>query len=57
MSKTEKQEQPKRRYKALVDLYTPEREIKAGEVVTDLPRSSVSWLLADGLIEEVDDGV
>lgn len=57
MSKNEKQEKPKRRYRALVDLYPPERMIRAGEIVDDLPRSSVPWLLADGLIEEVDDGV
>lgn len=33
----------------------PERRAEPGDVVTDLPMSSLLWLLADGIIEEVTD--
>ena len=50
--------QPKRRFRALVELYTPEGIIHAGEVTEQIPKQSINWLLSDGLIqEEVTDGV
>jgi len=32
------------------------KDVEPGEIVDDIPAMSVDWLLADGRIEEVDDG-
>jgi hypothetical protein len=43
------------KYKALVGLdYPPDKRVEAGDVVDDLPPTSVKWLKEQGLIEEVD---
>ena len=48
----------RRQFRALVDLYLPDRTVKAGEVTDKIPRQSIAWLLSDGLIqEEVSNGV
>lgn len=40
------------KYRALVGLdYPPGRRAEPGDVVEDLPRESIGWLLRDGLIE------
>lgn len=43
-------------YTALVGINYPsakgEARVEAGEVVTDLPAKSISWLLSEGLIAE-----
>lgn len=41
------------KYRALVDLYYLDRHAKAGDIVSDLPTSSVKWLREDGAIEPV----
>ena len=42
-------------YRAVVGLdYPPNKRAEAGDIVTDLPEKSVTWLLASGFIEEVD---
>ena len=52
------QTKPARLFRALVDLYTPDGVVKAGELTNKLPKQSVNWLLSDGLIqEEVSSGV
>lgn len=41
-------------YRVLVGLnYPPERRAEPGEVVQDLPKASVPWLLEQGYIEVV----
>jgi hypothetical protein len=46
----------KKRYRVLVGLsYPTGREARPGDVVEDLPARSISWLLAQGMIEEVSD--
>lgn len=43
------------KYRVLVGLdYPPNKRAEAGDEVSDLPSSSITWLLADGLIEAVD---
>ena len=40
-------------YRALVGLsYPPDVTVKAGDVVDDIPKQSVKWLLDQGLIED-----
>lgn len=42
-------------YKVLIGLdYPPDRRAEPGDVVDDLPTSSVKWLLDSGAIEKVD---
>lgn len=40
-------------YKALVglDYGNPSKRVEAGEIVSDLPAQSVSWLLEQGMVE------
>lgn len=43
------------KYKVLAGIdYPPNKRAEAGDVVEDLPGSSIKWLLADGIIEAVD---
>lgn len=43
------------KYRVLVGLdYPPNKRAEAGDEVSDLPNSSITWLLADGLIEAVE---
>ena len=43
------------KYRVLVGLdYPPNKRAEAWDEVSDLPSSSITWLLADGLIEAVD---
>ena len=42
-------------YKVLVGLDYGDKRIEAGEIVSDLPTKSVSWLKEQGLIEEVEE--
>lgn len=40
-------------YRALVGLsYPPDVTVKAGDVVDDIPKQSIKWLLEQGLIED-----
>jgi hypothetical protein len=42
-------------YKVLVGMdYPPDRRAEIGDVVDDLPATSAKWLLAQGMIEEID---
>ena len=42
-------------YRALVGIsYPPDKRAEAGELVSDLPEKSATWLLAQGLIETLD---
>ena len=42
-------------YRALVGIdYPPDKRAEAGELVSDLPEKSATWLLAQGLIEATD---
>ena len=42
-------------YRALVGIdYPPNKRAEAGELVSDLPEKSATWLLAQGLIETTD---
>ena len=42
-------------YKVLVGIdYPPNKRAEAGDVVSDIPASSVKWLLDDGIIEVVE---
>lgn len=42
-------------HRVLVGLnYPPDKRAEPGDIVNDLPASSVKWLLAGGFIEEVD---
>ena len=46
------------KYRVLVGLdYPPNNRAEAGDEVSDLPSSSITWLLADGLIEAVDGSI
>ena len=46
-----------KRYRVLVGLdYPPLKRAEPGDVVDDLPASSVKWLLADGLIKPAKKG-
>jgi len=38
-----------------LDYGTPSKRVEAGEFVSDLPSKSISWLLAQNLIELVED--
>ena len=41
-------------YRAVVGLdYPPNKRAEAGDIVSDLPEKSVTWLLASGFIEEL----
>jgi len=43
------------KYRVLVGLdYPPNKRAEAGDEVEDLPSSSIKWLLADGLVEEIE---
>lgn len=42
------------KYRALVGLDTEKRRFEPGDLVSDLPKTSVCWLLEQGLIEPVD---
>ncbi len=45
----------KGKYKALVGLdYPPGRRVEAGDVVDDIPATSLKWLLEGGLVEAYD---
>jgi hypothetical protein len=45
------------KYRVLVGLdYPPDKRAEAGDVVTDLPKPSLKWLLDQGLIEPVTEG-
>lgn len=42
-------------YRAVVGIdYPPNKRAEAGDIVSDLPQSSVAWLLQSGLIETLD---
>lgn len=42
-------------YRALVGIdYPPNKRVEAGEVVSDLPGSSIKWLLESNIIESTD---
>lgn len=42
-------------YRALVGIdYPPNKRVEAGEVVSDLPGSSIKWLLESNIIEATD---
>lgn len=42
-------------YKVLVGIdYPPNKRAEAGDVVSDIPSSSVKWLLDSGIIEAVE---
>lgn len=34
--------------------YPPNKRAEAGEIVSDLPKDSIPWLLSSGIIKEVD---
>jgi hypothetical protein len=40
-------------YKVLVGLDYGDKRVEAGDVISDLPTKSVSWLKEQGLIEEI----
>jgi hypothetical protein len=41
-------------YRAVVGIdYPPNKRVEAGEIVSDLPEKSVTWLLSSGMIEEL----
>ena len=41
-------------YRAVVGIdYPPNKRVEAGEIVSDLPEKSAVWLLASGMIEEL----
>ncbi len=44
---------PRTKYKALVGLDYGDTRVEAGEVVTDIPETSVKWLLENNSIVEV----
>ena len=44
----------KTKYKALVGLNYNDKRVEAGEVVDDIPKDSVEWLLESNCIKEVD---
>jgi len=42
-------------YRALVGIdYPPDKRVEAGDLVSDLPEKSITWLMAQGLIETAD---
>lgn len=42
-------------YRALVGIdYPPNKRAEEGDIVSDLPSTSIAWLLAGGLIEPLD---
>ena len=42
-------------YRAMVGIdYPPNKRVEAGDVVSDLPGDSITWLLDQGLIETLD---
>ncbi len=42
-------------YRAVVGIdYPPNKRVEAGDLVSDLPEKSATWLLSSGMIEEVD---
>jgi len=42
-------------YKVLTGVdYPPDKRAEAGDVVDDLPATSISWLLSQGHIEDLD---
>lgn len=42
-------------YRAVVGIdYPPNKRVEAGEIVSDLPEKSITWLLSSGAIEELD---
>lgn len=44
------------KYRVLVGLdYPPAKRVEAGDIVTDLPAKSISWLRDAGLIEPVEE--
>jgi hypothetical protein len=45
------------KYRALVGMdYPPDKRAEAGDIVTDLPKPSVKWLLDGGFIEIAEGG-
>lgn len=50
-----KTSQSKPQYRALVGLNYGDTRVEAGEIVSDLPEESIDWLLADGLVEKVEE--
>ena len=40
-------------YRALVDLHYDGKSVAAGDIVNDIPKSSIGWLLASNSIEKV----
>ena len=46
----------KNEYKVLQGIdYPPNKRAEAGTIVADLPKESITWLLASGIIEETSD--
>ena len=42
-------------YRVLTGMdYPPDRRAEIGDIVDDIPKASIKWLIADGHIEEVD---
>lgn len=42
-------------YRAVVGIdYPPNKRVEAGDIVSDLPEKSITWLLSSGMIEELD---
>lgn len=58
--KTTKTKEPAGAYKALVGFNYPtasgEVRVEPGQVVSDLPERSVSWLVRDGVVAPVEKG-
>lgn len=44
----------KKTYRALVGLDYADRRVEPGDVVDDIPKKSLPWLLKQGHIEEAD---
>lgn len=53
VSETKKPRAVKDKYKALVGLSYGEKVIDAGDVVDDIPKESLSWLLEGNYIKKV----
>lgn len=44
----------KNEYRALQGIdYPPNKRVEIGDIVSDLPKESITWLLVSGAIEEV----
>lgn len=43
-------------YRVLIGLNYGTHRAEPGDVVTDLPRGSVAWLLRQGIVERVEEG-